>query len=245
MELQELHDDLHKKIEEIDQILDAQDDQGAATKRKVVNELIEESKSAWEAAGNQLVTQLKSQDPKVQIGVFYGLLRQLNSEFSKEMSDAVEKMVAEIPKVEVAKVPDEELAKLSEVRSDIYAKIKQLVGMNDSFGGINNARLARKRTGSRGKRGPRAITAFSWTIGEKNYDTLKEVAAEYSTVYEKTGELTKAMREANLDLKEPGDRLEFTLPDGNILIGFKDPEKTPKEDEDDVTGEAEAETAAE
>jgi len=245
MDLQVLHDELHAKIDEIDVVLDSQTDAKTAGKRSIVTGLIENAQKTWEPVSTQLIEQLSSAPTEVQIGIYYGLLRALNGKFSKSLGEAVEKMVEEIPETPTETIPEEELKKLSAARSEIYAKIKQLNEMNDTFGGGADMRMARRRAGAIGKRGPRAISSYVWTIDSTEFSKLKEVAEAYDQ-YEKTADLTKAMRDAKIDLKNPSDRIEFTMPDGKILVGVKDTEKVvdpnesdddndPDEDEEEVT----------
>ncbi len=245
MDLQVLHDELHAKIDEIDARLDSQVNQKTAGKRAIVNGLIEDAKVSWEPVGTQLVEQLKTADLDVQIGIYYGLLRMLNAEFNKPLAEAVEEKAKDIPEAPADVIPEEELKSLSTARSELYGKVKQLVEMNETFGGGANMRMPKRRTGGRGPRGPRAITAFNWEIEGKEFDKLKDVAEEYDQ-YEKTADLTKAMRDAKIDLKNPEDRIEFTLPDGKLLVGTRDPDKVATEDadveeeeEEEVTPESE------
>lgn len=223
MDLQVLHDDLHKKIQEIDEQLDSQVNQKTAGKRSIVNGLIENSKETWAPVAEQLVAQLKTAPTDVQIGIYYGLLRQLNEEFSKPLAEAVDEKVKDIPETPATTLDEDTVKQLSGARSEIYAKIKQLVDMNDTFGGGANMYMPKRRTGGRGKRGPRALSLFTWEIEGTEFDKLKDVAEVYDQ-YEKAADITAAMREAGIDTKNPPDRIEFTLPDGKILVGTKSEE---------------------
>lgn len=232
MDLQNLHDDLHKKIDEIDAKLDSQVDAKTAGKRAIVSDLIDSAKGTWTPVSEQLIGQLGSATEDVQIGVYYGLLRALNSAFSKKLSEAVDKKVEALPEATPADViPEEVIKELSTARSELYAKVRQLVEMNETFNGGCTMHLPKRRTGGRGKRGPRAISSFNWTIDETAYENLKAVAEDYDQ-YEATKDLTKAMRDAKIDLKNPPDRIEFTLPDGKILVGVKDADKIVSPDND-------------
>ena len=232
MDLKVLHDSLHQKIDEIDEVLDSQVNQKTAGKRTIVNKLIEDKQTVWEPVGSQLLAQLKTADSDTQAGFYYGLIRMLDKEFAKELAAHIESKVVDIPETPATTIPDEKLKELSAARSELYAKVRTLVEMNDTFGAGEDLHMPRKRTGARGKRGPRAITTFNWDIDGTSYDKLKDVAEVYDQ-YEKTSDLTKAMREAKIDLKNPADRIEFTLPDGKILVGTKDEDKVATDDTDD------------
>lgn len=220
MDLQVLHDDLHAKINEIDERLDSQVNQKTAGKRSIVNGLIEEAKGSWEPVGTQLVEQLKTAPVEVQIGIYFGLLRMLNSEFSKPLAEAVDEKAKDIPETPSEVIPEDELKELSSARSELYAKVKQLVEMNETFGGGAKMYMPKRRTGGRGPRGPRAISAYTFEVEGTSFDKLKDVAEAYDQ-YEKTKDLTAAIRAAGIDLKNPPERFEFTLPDGKILVGTK------------------------
>lgn len=240
MDLQVLHDDLHAKIDQIDEKLDSQVNQKTAGKRSIVNGLIEDAKGSWEPVGNQLVEQLKTAPVDVQIGIYYGLLRMLNGEFSKSLSEAVDDLAKDIPETPAEVISEEELKELSAARSELYAKVKQLVEMNETFGGGANMRMPKRRTGGRGPRGPRAISAFTFEVEGTTYGKLKDVAEVYDQ-YDKVKDLTAAIRAAGIDLKNPPERFEFTLPDGKILVGIKGDLPATESDDDGDEEEEESE----
>lgn len=240
VELKALHDQLHTAINEIDDKLDSQADATTAGKRKITNDLIAASESTWKNVSDGLISQLKEAPEDIQIGVYYGLIRSLQSEFGENLSKAVAAKVEAAPKTDVPKLSDEEISALSATRSELYGKLKNLIETAKNFGLDAGMEMAKKRTGKMGKRGPRAISFFNWTVDTKAYDKLKDVIEDYPQ-YERVGELTKAMRAAGLNLTEPGDRLEFTLPDGKILVGVKDESKVPAPEEDEADDSADEE----
>lgn len=240
---QTIHDDIHSKLAEIDAQLDSQIDTKVAGKRAIINAFIENSKDAWSGVASQLISELGGASEEVKIGIYYGLLRALNNEFSKPLAAAVDARVEVIPESPKVTISDDVLKELNAARSELYKKAKQLFEMNDDFGLGLEMKMPAKRTGAQGKRGARPITSFNWEIDGTNYDKLKDVAEVYDQ-YEKVSELTKAMREAGLDLKNPGDRLEFTMPDGKILIGTKDSEKVVSDEDPDGEEEEEEEVTS-
>lgn len=234
-DLMELHNQLHVAIDAIDEQLDSQTDSQAAGKRKITSELISDNEASWKPVVEQLVSQLTTAQVEVQIGFYYGLIRELGKVFGTPLSAKLDELVEAQPKIEVEVIPPEQLEVLTKTRSELYAKIKSLLEMAKNFGMDEGMKMPRKRTGKKGKRGPRQISFFSWEIDGTDYENLKAVQEAYSVDYEKVSALTKAMRDAKLNLTEPGDRLEFTLPDGKVLIGTRDDEKVVNENED--TGE--------
>lgn len=254
--LSDLYDQLKSAVDAIDEKLDSQIDSEAAGKRKLTNELIELHEGTWKPVSESLIAQLADVPEDAKIGFYYGLVRAMNEAFNKPLTAALDKKVAEQPKVEIVPIPQEELDLLSKTRSDLYGKIKSLIEMAKNFGMDEGMEMPKKRTGKAGKRGPRAISFFSFEVDGKSYDTLKEVQDEYSSTYEKVSSLTKAIRESEykgekINLTTPPDRFEFTLPDGKILIATKDEEKVanpPVEndsDDGDDSDETEEETATE
>lgn len=233
VDLNELYVQLINSINEIDEVLDSQEDASAIGKRKITNEHIENTKDSWSPVAERLTEQLNEAPVEVQIGFYYGLIRALNNSFGKVLADKLEEIVKSQPTPEVTKLPDEELTKLSETRSELYKKVKSLIEMSKAFGMEGSMEMPKRRTGKKGKRGPREISFFSFKIGDKTFDKLKDVAELYSGTYEKTSDLTKAMREAKINLTQPEDRFEFTLPDGEVLIGYRDADKKVDETTDD------------
>jgi len=241
-DLKKAHDELHAALNEIDTTLDAASgDQKSAGKRKITNGLIEDSKESWEPIAESLVEQLRVADPAVQVGVYFGLIRALQNEFSKELGDVVEAMVEKAPVEETVELSEEDAKALSKSRSEIYSKLKTLIGLAESFGQADGMYAPKKRTGGRGKRGPRAISFFTWQVDGEDVENLKAVAEGYDQ-YEKTSDLTKAMREAEINLTKPEDRIEFTLPDGKILVGLNTAgEEVDDDDDDDDSAEDDSE----
>lgn len=239
MDLREIYEKIHASINEIDEKLDSAGDQKAAGKRKITNELIEESKETWEPVVNRLVEQLSEAPVEIQIGVYYGIVRGLNNKFSANLASEVEKIVEAQPKPEVVELSAEEVKLLSETRSELYKKLKTLIETANNFGEGDGMELPKRRTGAKGKRGPRAITFFSWSVDGEDVENLKAVVDLYDQ-YEKVSALTKAMREAKINLTKPEDRIEFTLPDGKVLVGIRTAtpvESDDSEDDDDSDDE--------
>lgn len=237
MELSVAYRELVDAINSIDEQLDSLTDSKAAGKRSITNQLIEKSKDSWSNVVDQFVGSLSTAPDEVKIGVYFGIVRGLAKELQDDVNAALEKIVSTLPEqkplIDPADAPE-----LGKTRSDLYAKVKSVIALAEQFGEAEGMEMPKKRTGSKGKRGKRALSYFTWFIGEKEYEKLAEIVDLYDQ-YEKVADLTKAMREAGLNLTTPEGDLDFTLPDGNILVGVNGAAEGDEDDSDDEAEESE------
>ena len=236
-DLKSIHAELMAAIADIDIKLDSLGDAKSAGKRKIVSDRVEQTETVWSPVADRLIEQIRTMTPDEIVGVFNGIVRKLNGTFQEQVSAYVETLVDTQPASEPLISP-EEAKELSGVRSTLYAKVKSVVELAAQFGD-EGLEMPKKRTGARGKRGPRAISFFTWEInGEsvaEDMDNLPAIAKKYG--FEKGAALTKAMREAGLDLRNPGERLEFTLPNGDVLVGINTAADSDEDDEGDEDDE--------
>lgn len=242
--LEEIYSQLHTLIVDIDEKLDASGDSTAATTRKVTNELIEEAKDQWTPASTAIVSQFEAMSEDQKIGVYFGLIRALNSELGKPINELLKNKVEAMPKPEIVPLTDEEKTTLEETRKGLVVKIKSVIEMAKNFGVEADMEMPKRRTGKTGPRGKRALSFFTWSIEDKTYDKLRDVVEEYSE-YSKVSELTKAMREVKIDTTNPGSKIEFTLPDGKVLVGVRDTSDDDDDDDDDSSDDDSTETTDE
>ena len=234
-DLKEIYTQLKAEIDVIDEQLDSQGDAKTAGKRTITNQLIEKSKDSWTPVVDTYVSTLTEAPQDVRIGVFYGIVRGLTNKLQELINKDLDELLKDIPE-SVPQITPEQAKEISEVRSKLYAQIKSVIGIAEQFGDSEGMEMPKKRTGSRGKRGKRALSYFTWFIGEKEFAKLADIVEIYPQ-YEKVADLTKAMREAGLNLTNPEGNLEFTLPDGEILIG----ENGASDSEEDTDSEDETE----
>lgn len=235
--LKEAYTELNTSLAEIDEVLDSLGDQATAGKRKLTNEFIKAQESNWKPLVDQLVGQLNLAEENIQIGVYFGLIRGLSEAFSKPMTEKIEKLVAAQPEIAKPDLSADQIAELQKNRSEIYSRLKQLVEIGQQFGFGEGLEMPKRRFGAKGKR---ALTSYDWSIEGKQYDNLKMVAAEYDQ-YDGAGAITKAMREAKIDTKNPPERITFGLPDGKTLVGVKSAVEKPEDPTDDSDEDDEAE----
>jgi hypothetical protein len=224
----ELHKQLMDSIEELDKQLDSTLDSDTNLQKMFIDEKVTEQKDTIKEVVTGFIAQVKEEPIDAQVGLFYGFQRAFNEAFLKPMKEYVEKQVATLPKPEPLITLDQ-IPEVAKQRSEAYQSIKQIV---DLAGKLMNLDLPmpKMRKGRSGKRGPRKLTFFEWTINETPVDGLKGVVELYPQ-YGKVGDLTKAMREnktdsegkeipdSGLNLTDPPTRLEYMLPDGNVLVG--------------------------
>ena len=91
--------------------------------------------------------------------------------------------------------------------------------------------MPRVRRGSSGKRGPRNMSLFVYSIDgvEVEDASIGQIAKENG--YEKAAELTAALKATGFDTHKGTEFDNFTLPNGKILSGFK-PDDDEEEEED-------------
>jgi len=236
MDLKQVYSDLKAAIDAMDEQLDSLTDTKSAGKRVITNQLIEKNKDSWESVVDQFSASLSEAPDEVAIGVYFGIVRGLASKLQDKVNAALDALVASMP--EAKPLIDESDAKeIGENRSKVFAQIKSVIALSEQFGEADGMELPKRRTGGRGKRGKRALSYFTWFIGEKEYAKLADVIEVYPQ-FDKVGTLTAAMRDAGLNLTNPEGDLEFTLPDGELLVGVNgatdeegEEEETPSEEE--------------
>lgn len=235
MELSQAYADLKNGIDAIDEKLDSLTDAKSAGRRAITNQLIEKSKDSWEKVVTQFSDSLNSAPAEVMIGVYYGIVRGLSANFQDKVNAELEAIVGTLPEskplIDPADAPE-----FQAQRSKLYAQIKSVIALAEQFGESEGMEMPKKRTGSTGKRGKRALSYFTWFIGEKQYDKLADVVAVYDQ-YEKVADLTKAMREAKINLTNPEGDIEFTLPDGEVLVGINGATDSDDEGEEEESSE--------
>lgn len=220
LNLLEMYSDCDKAIKELDKQLDSRDGGTSGLKSQIISDSIEATKNNWEVVSNSITSQLESTPVEVQIGFYYGLLRNLDKVYGPTAKKYIEEQLANAPKVEPL-ISDAQVPEVTEKRKEVYAQIKSIMEMAKAFGDPDAEQMVnpRRRGGApKGKRGPRAISYFSWEIDGKDYASLKDVLEDLP-VYDKVSDLTKAMKAAGFNLTTPPAEIVFELPDGRQLVG--------------------------
>lgn len=232
-DVQPMYDKLMSVIEDIDIKLDSLDDSSGASKRKIASDLVEAHKTTWEPAVKQVISQFQNLDEETLVGVFRGFVSELTKTFDEPVKNYIEKQVENAPKSEPL-ITEEEAEVLSKQRSDLYQQIKMAVQLAESIDGVELA-MPKTRRGSRGKRGPRAMSLMVWSIDGVELDPQPEKFKDLATLvgFEKSSELTAFLKSKDVDTTNPENgELEVTLEDGRTLSGY-----IPAEDDEDESDE--------
>jgi len=264
--VQPMYDKVNSAITAIDEKLDSLQDSDAATRTKVVNELVKETESITSQGIDGTIVQLQNLSAQERVGVVNGIIRALNAAFKEELEATIAELVAAAPKVEPL-ITEEQAEVLSKQRSELYQQIKQIVYLAETMDGVVLA-MPKARRGAIGKRGQRAMSKMIWAVDgnildpQPKYKDLAETLGFVETTKTKksreTGNdeevkvspstnLTKYLQEKGVDTKNPKDgKLEVTMPNGStVLTGFipgaddTDVPEKPEEDDDDQSDDDE------
>ena len=238
--------ELGDQIGEIDVVLDSLSGAQSAGKRAVINRLMKAVQDNIETVLAQLDKQVFAtiEDDDTFVGMYSGLVKSLENKYQDRQDAILESKTEEI-KAETPNLSEDEVKAITENRKELVMRFKATKEIFKTFGmpGVDTVPDPKKRTGSRGKRGPRAITLFTWTVDgirqTPDKDSLTGVASENG--YENSKALRDALREAGIDLKAPEDKIEFTLANGKALVGIKnveDDDDDEDEDDDEVEDDA-------
>lgn len=236
---------LADQIGEIDTVLDSLSGAQSAGKRAVINRLVKEVQENIEAVLSKLDEQVFAtiDNDDTFVGMYSGILRGLESKYQAHQDEVLESKAEEI-KAETPDLSEDQIKEMTENRKELVMRFKATKEIFRTFGmpGVDTVPDPKKRTGSRGPRGPRAITQFTWEVDgvrqSPDKDSLTGVASENG--YENSKALRDALREAGIDLKNPEDKIEFTLSNGKSLVGIKTVDEDDDEDEDDEDSDSAA-----
>jgi hypothetical protein len=249
------------EIEEIDQQLDAASGSEAAGRRALANQLAESNKE-WKKPADQIIAQLnKTEDPDDQAAIFYGIVNSLTKEFKTKIDAYLDQQVQE-NKVEQVTLTAEELNKLQSDRRENVDQYRALRTILEMFGSdVSGIKEPKKRTGSRGPRGPQVLKNWEFYIdGKHRPDTSLSIIANTVTSGDplnwKTADLrnflNEKLAETGHSLENPPtdeDGFEFELPNGKMFKAVpgepesvEDSNGEEPEDDDDVEDETEDST---
>lgn len=218
-DLREIHAEIVKSINDIDEKLDSLVDTATAGKRKISNDLVEQYEPVWSPVVAGLIEQIRGMDADQMTAVFYGLTRSLDSEFKEVAGKFVEELSENAPKA-TPLISEDEAEELSKVRSELYQKAKAVVDLAANFGD-DELDMPKTRRGSRGKRGKRALSLVTWSIDgspvAEDDDSVAGVAKLLG--FDKAKDFTEALRsggvpavEANaIDTRNPADTFSVEI----------------------------------
>jgi hypothetical protein len=240
----ELFESLVEQIFNIDEVLNTEEDAKASGRRKIVNDLVSDQETVVTPVASSLIEKMEGVPTDALPGIYLGLIRKLEKHFAKRVTEMVDKLVpspteAAEPKEEIS---DEHRTALLESRKDLLEKarvIGDLAVKTDELSEEDYEAKLPKRRNVAGKRGKRAISWFTLSVGDTNYDSIAEVAK--ANGYEKAAELTKAIRDSGTNLTHPPKSFSFQMKNGNVLEAVDTRTEDEREDDEEDSTEEDSE----
>lgn len=212
-------DNLKAKADEIaaiDAQLDADSDK--AGKVAIQNSLASAHEDKWKSVADKLISAFENiDDVDVFVANYSGVMSALRTKFKERvdtrLTELFDKKQAEGG--EQVTLTDEQIAELTTQRREFVEQFKALQNILKLYGqDVSTVPAPKKRTGSRGKRGPRVLTGYTYLVdGEERKGSLSTIA---STVTKELGwkvsELRNYLIEKGIDLNDPPPQFEVELP---------------------------------
>lgn len=247
------------KIEKMDETLDAQAGSEAAGKKKIATELVSSYEESWTDIAGQVSKHLQSLDEEALVGVYTGIVRNLNETFGEQIDKFLETRMKERKTADAEKLSEEQIEALMEERRNLvkyYGVIRVLLESSDED--VSDIPEPKVRRGSVGKKGPRILSTFDYFVdGEALSDDDNSLTALAKKHNMKGSELKEHL-EKNLVLEEGVESFKLkkgevpnywtaTLPDGKTLTAKRQAEFATEDSavEDEDENETDAETEEE
>lgn len=243
-DLRSIYETGMQNVTEIDTKLDSLTDQETAGKRKVSNDLIEQTRSEWEGFLASAVKQMENMQPEILSGVYLALQRGLKDKFESPTNEFISTQVQDMPPVQPL-ISEDEAEELRKTRSALYQQVKSVRELAIQVGEASEDdpewKMPKMRRGAHGKRGKRALSYYEWFFNGdqvEDVNTVRDVAAHLG--YAKAADFTAALREAGIETRNPPTpSFEFNHPSGVVVTAVRDEEAD--EDVDEENGDEEVE----
>ena len=227
---------LMSQVNVIDEKLDASSE--SATKTKYKNELISKYEPQWKTpVVDKLTPQLDEMDIERLAGNYYGIINTLTKAYKEKVDAWLTNQIESMPVSETETMSDDDKKALAKERSEVAKQIKTIVDMAVTFNeaeASNPWPLPKSRRGSVGKRGPRALSSYTWTIDgvapTGKQDSLKGVSELLGFSLQK--DLTAALKAAGINTTEPPEEFTAVINDKQV-IGTKRVEDEGEDEEDE------------
>ena len=234
--------DLKSQVDDIDAQLASASGSDGAGKRAIANQIVKDNVTVVESA-KSAVSAIYNTAASVQerVAVVYGL-RALFETFEKEVSDWLTAQ-AEANKSTAVKPDDSELDALMNQRRELvkqFSMIKTILGMHGES--VDDIADPKTRVGARGKRGPRAISGFQFSINGVDLSAKENGLSAIAKKYDMKSKELRDYLEANVEglkIKTPPDSFEAILPNGDVLSATKMDSEDEPDDEDETEDETE------
>jgi len=222
------YDTAMQGVASIDEQLDSLTDAKGAGKRAHVNTLVTAQQENVSQLTSNLTEKLENATPEVVVGFITGLIRSLKTSFDPRITEYVEGWA----KVNISDdtvqptLSSDEIKAIEAQRAEYYKMAKTLRELAVQLQIVDedevDARfpMPRKRTGSRGSRGPQVWSLYVYSVNDDPVDdetSLTEIAK--ANGYEKRKELTDFIASQMGNDWKPGKDFSVTLPNGKVLEG--------------------------
>lgn len=227
----------YSEIVVLDEKIAAASGSDSAGKRAIANAIASETNSVWSPVVEQVTAHVETLSGNELVGTFTALLASLNEKFREDVDGILSGLVEE-RSADVPQVSEEELAEILKDRKVLSDEYKALRNILEMFGqDVSDIPEPKRMTGSRGPRGPRTLSKFDYSIdGEPRSKTQNSLSSIANTVCKDLNWKTKDLREflvaQGLDLENPGDTWEYTLPNGKVISAVKSAEEEGSEGDD-------------
>lgn len=236
-DLREMYNTAISAINKIDERLDSATDAKGAGQRAYVNGLVKDQAESVTSILAQLKDHVDSLEPAARIGFVTGLKRDLDSSYKDEQTAFLEAWSKEnVNDTPVEKLSAEEIETLEASRKDFYGRVKQILALADGFGSLEDDMvMPKKRTGSRGPRGPQKWSQYVYFIDgdevEDDDNNITVLAKKFNL--EKASALKELIASQMGDDWEPGKDFEINV--AGVVFAGVFPADTVTEDSDSET----------
>lgn len=208
-----------QEIAAIDEQLDAASGSEQAGKRALANSISAETQKDWEKTVGNLVKAFSNiEDATLLVGAFTAVQRSLKENFGEQVDKTLTELHAS-RKTEQITLSPEELESLTANRKQLVEEFKALDNILDMFGfDTSGVPKPKKRTGSRGPRGPRVFGRYVYSIdGTERTASQNSISSIANTVCKElewsTEQLRNFLTENGFDTENPPESFEVVLPD--------------------------------
>ncbi len=174
------------------------------------------------------------------IALTESLDRAIKQHFGEQIDKHVDAYLEANKPEESEKVSDTELESMMDKARTLRKRFDSMAGVLEMFGfDISDIQRPKRLSGSRGPRGPRTLSKFDYFVDgvarTKHQNSLSSIASTLlkDTELGKTKHLREWLVQQGLDIENPPDEWEYTLPNGKVLKAVKSEETDEYEASDD------------
>jgi hypothetical protein len=211
--------DKYQEIASVDEQLDAASGSEQAGKRALANSVSAETQKSWEKPVSNLVKTIQGFDsPELIVGTYTAIQKALRDNFQEQVDKFLTELAASRQSETVTLTP-EQLEELNTARKQLVEEYKAIANILEMFKfDISGVPTPKKRTGSRGPRGPRVFGRYVFSIdGKERTASQNSLSSIANTVCKDLGWATADLRnflvENGFDVENPPETFEVVIPD--------------------------------